>query len=180
MLPRVQQNRGDAEAGLAYRDETPAFFAAVDSGAAPSAPPARAKRCQSARPAIAPNVNTPPDESTARQRGSLHVRLRRAGIAILIGGLVAAFLIHLSSGPPTGADAASGNSPLDDYNVERIGGKAAVYAARFNQWIGGLWHGRPLAYTVAAIAVAVALLCLWIADLASVPVADEPASRPGD
>jgi hypothetical protein len=44
-----------------------------------------------------------------------------------------------------------------------VGGMAAVYAARFNRWLAGLWHGRPLAYTVAILSVAIALLCFMVA-----------------
>jgi hypothetical protein len=50
-----------------------------------------------------------------------------------------------------------------EYNIERIGGMAAVYAARFNRWLAGLWHGRPLAYTVAVLSVAIALVCFCVA-----------------
>jgi hypothetical protein len=51
---------------------------------------------------------------------------------------------------------------------------AAVYAARFNRWLAGLWHGRPLAYTVAVLAVAIALLCFLVARMVFVRLPSEP------
>ena len=32
--------------------------------------------------------------------------------------------------------------------IERFGGKATLYAVRFNEWLSTLLHGRPLAVTV--------------------------------
>jgi hypothetical protein len=61
-----------------------------------------------------------------------------------------------------------------EHNLELMGGKAAVYAVRFNQWLAGLWHGRPLAYTVAVLAVAIALVCFWMPRLMSGPLPSEP------
>ena len=44
-------------------------------------------------------------------------------------------------------------------DLERIGGKAAVAAAEFNEWFDGLWHGRRLAGTLAVLAIGASLLC---------------------
>lgn len=41
--------------------------------------------------------------------------------------------------------------------IERIGGKAAVFANDMNRWLASLWQGRTLAYTIALITAAVAL-----------------------
>jgi hypothetical protein len=49
--------------------------------------------------------------------------------------------------------------------VERLGGMSAVYALEFHRWFLSLWHGRRLAYTLAALSAAVALLCFYIAGL---------------
>ena len=98
----------------------------------------------------------------------LRVRFQHLGVTALVVGLVAAALIYAfvdDAGPDAAAEIASGR--VYEYNIERIGGKSAVYAARFNQWLGSLWHGRTLAYTVAAIAVAVAVICLLAAHFAT-------------
>ena len=61
-----------------------------------------------------------------------------------------------------------------EHNLELMGGKFAVYVARFNQWFADLWHGRPLAYTVAVLAVAIASVCIGVARLMSVPSPSKP------
>ncbi|HEY5365832.1 MAG TPA: hypothetical protein VIL19_05110 [Casimicrobiaceae bacterium] len=98
----------------------------------------------------------------------LRVGFQHLAVTALVIGLVAAALIYAfvdDTGPDAAAEIASGR--VYEYNIERIGGKSAVYAARFNQWLGGLWHGRTLAYTVAAIAIVVAAICLVAAHLAT-------------
>lgn len=42
-------------------------------------------------------------------------------------------------------------------DLERIGGRAAVFGTEVNQWVAGLWQGRSLAYTIAFVTAAVAL-----------------------
>jgi hypothetical protein len=108
---------------------------------------------------------TDPQSARPKQPLPLHVRVRYGGMAILFVGLVGAALIYIfaadDSSSRGAAEIASGR--LYEYNIERIGGMAAVYAARFNGWLAGLWHGKPLAYTVAVLAVATALLCFAVA-----------------
>jgi len=56
------------------------------------------------------------------------------------------------------------------------GGKANVLASDLRSWFNGLWHGRPLAFTVAAIAILVALAYRFFATpLPSTP--DEHAGQ---
>ena len=49
------------------------------------------------------------------------------------------------------------------YELERIGGKATLAANSINNWFAGLWHGRTLSYTVAAITIIFAALYYFIA-----------------
>ena len=42
------------------------------------------------------------------------------------------------------------------YELERMGGKAALVAHDFNKWFAGLWQGETLAYSVAVITIAIA------------------------
>lgn len=44
--------------------------------------------------------------------------------------------------------------------LERIGGKQAVLFDELLTWLGSLWEGRRLAYTIATLSAAVSL-CLW-------------------
>ncbi len=95
----------------------------------------------------------------------LHMRIRYAGMTILFVGLVSAALLYAFAPEDRSAEAAAAiaSGRVYEYNIERVGGMAAVYAARFNRWLAGLWHGRPLAYTVAVLAIAIALLCFMVA-----------------
>jgi hypothetical protein len=49
------------------------------------------------------------------------------------------------------------------YELERMGGKAALVANDFNKWFAGLWHGEALAYTVAVITMVIAAGYYFIA-----------------
>jgi hypothetical protein len=49
------------------------------------------------------------------------------------------------------------------YELERMGGKAAIVANDFNKWFVGLWQGETLAYTVAVITIIIAAGYYFIA-----------------
>jgi len=53
------------------------------------------------------------------------------------------------------------------HNLEVIGGKFAVYLDELNRWFSSLWHGRALAYTIAVIAIAIAVVCIRVGDMIS-------------
>ena len=38
-----------------------------------------------------------------------------------------------------------------------------MLAAEFSQWFSDLWHGRQLAFTVAILCTAIAILCFFVA-----------------
>ena len=85
-------------------------------------------------------------------------------VAIVTAGFSGAFAIYL-----TAAEAAS--DPLAEfekskkfaYELERMGGKAALVANDLNKWFGGLWQGETLAYTVAAGTIFIAAGYYFIA-----------------
>jgi hypothetical protein len=105
----------------------------------------------------------------------LHAVIYYWGVAILLVGLVGAALIYVFAADDRDTDRATeiASGRMYKHNLELMGGKFAVYADQFNQWFAGLWHGRPLAYTVAVLAVAIALVCFWVARLMSVPLPNE-------
>jgi len=117
-----------------------------------------------------------PQYAPAEQRRPLHAVIYYWGVAILLVGLVGAALIYVFAVDDRGTDPADeiASGKMYEHNIELMGGKFAVYAARFNHWLAGLWHGKPLAYTVAVLAVAIALVCFWVARLMSVPLPGEP------
>lgn len=117
------------------------------------------------------------DLQSARPKRSLplHARIRYCGTAILLVGLVSAALIYIFAADDNTDRAAEIESArVYEYNIERIGGMAAVYAARLNRWLAGLWHGKPLAYTVAVLSVAIGLLCFAVARMIFVRLPSEP------
>jgi len=52
-------------------------------------------------------------------------------------------------------------------SIELFGGKAMIPMVRFNQWLGSLWHGERLAFTMGVLSIVVALACFWVARLVS-------------
>lgn len=98
---------------------------------------------------------------TSMRRGSLQARLYLASAFFVIAGLISAAIIYTTAPGPDSAVQFYGmaNSPQYEQQLERIGGTGAVVLAEFHQWFDGLWHGKPLAYTVAILCAAVASAC---------------------
>jgi len=73
--------------------------------------------------------------------------------AILLAGLGSAVLIYLTAGNapgnPLGLEPEDSRQYLHD--LELYGGKINVLVSEFMRWFGGLWHGKPLAFTVGCI-----------------------------
>ena len=84
--------------------------------------------------------------------------------SILAAGLGCAVIIYLTA-------AETPYNPFDEfekskkfaYELERMGGKAALVANDFNKWFAGLWQGETLAYTVAIITMVIAAGYYFIA-----------------
>ena len=106
----------------------------------------------------------------------LQIRLCWAGAIVLVAGLLAAIGVYVAatdeitslqgyeiSGGEVRAITAD-SSRRYRHELERNGGKMAVLMDDFMRWFGSLWHGRQLAYTLAFLAMAVSLLCFWVAD----------------
>jgi hypothetical protein len=108
---------------------------------------------------------------------------RRGAVGIIAAGWAAALVVYFTAKPvneyPLGYD------PLTDkkyvLELQRFGGKANVFSAELLQWWDRLWHGKTLAFTIAALAVLCAG-CFWVA--ATLPPIEEAAGDrphgPGD
>lgn len=84
--------------------------------------------------------------------------------AILLVGLGSAVAIYLTVGEaPVDPFAEFENSKKFAYELERMGGKAALAANGLNKWFAGLWQGETLAYTVAVITIIIAAGYYFIA-----------------
>ncbi|MEI7611646.1 MAG: hypothetical protein WCK63_01990 [Betaproteobacteria bacterium] len=97
------------------------------------------------------------------------IRLYLIGTAILLAGLLGAGSIYLTAtddqGDALGYEFIDGqayainasDSKMYRRELERFGGKAAIFADDLNRWFSSLWHGKRLATTVAALATLLAL-----------------------
>ena len=106
----------------------------------------------------------PLDMPAADEAGlPLHARIFYAGVFILVAGLIGAALIYwfTADGAAKKTEIEFANPRAYEFQIERLGGKATVYVVRFNEWFSGLWQGRQLAFTVAVLALVIALICFW-------------------
>ena len=91
-------------------------------------------------------------------------RLRLVTACLLAAGLGSATVLYLTAAPEAGNPL--GYEPADTKKylreLELYGGKANVLAAELTRWLDGLWHGRPLAFTVGSLTVVLAF-AFWLA-----------------
>jgi len=80
-------------------------------------------------------------------------------VLILVAGLVGAVVIYVRAGSDPGdlLEFSPQTSKKYLHDLELYGGTTNVLAVQLEAWLAGLWHGRSLAYTVAAIAAVVSL-----------------------
>jgi len=106
-------------------------------------------------------------------------RLRVVGTGILVLGLASALVIYwVASAAPAGPLGDQLGSKRYLHDLELYGGKANILQDRFRRWFDGLWHGRELAGTVAALAL---LTFLGIRFATSLPHAErKPPGPPRD
>jgi len=97
------------------------------------------------------------------------------GIVVLALGLSAAAVIYATADDEAdntmGYEIVNGvaypvatpNTKRYRHELERYGGKMAVVTDEFGNWFAGLWHGRPLACTLAVLTVALAGVIFLVA-----------------
>ena len=100
-------------------------------------------------------------QNTPQQHTPLQIRLYVASAVILLVGLIGAAIIYVTVPAEDSAELIYGIANNQQYLLElqRIGGTAEVAMAEFHQWFNSLWHGKPLAYTVAFLSVVLAGAC---------------------
>jgi hypothetical protein len=94
-------------------------------------------------------------------------RIRKAGIMVLMGGLLAGLIIYFSAPAEQERDMILGvdvRTNRDVLELEKMGGKSAVVMADFEEWFASIWHGRRLAYTVAVLSIGGFAGCYVMAD----------------
>jgi hypothetical protein len=90
--------------------------------------------------------------------------LRLASKVILVAGLLAGVVIYATAPRPA-------DNPLGDLEDSKVylrqmqlyGGEANVIGYEIRQWIGSLWHGKRLGFTVAVLGALVAGGCRFAA-----------------
>ena len=108
---------------------------------------------------------------------AIPARLRYAVALILVAGLACAAVLYVTAPPPSGD--AGGQRPDESKKylreMEVYGGKANLLATDLRQWFETLWHGRPLAFTVAFLTLLLAFLVLFF----GTPLPPSPPPIPG-
>jgi len=89
--------------------------------------------------------------------------VQRAGLAIFLVGLALAAVAWLHAGPDDEVDAVEHQREMQQ--LERLGGRASVQTAEFDQWLSSLWHGRRLAVTLAVLGLVVGGACWRVGGL---------------
>jgi hypothetical protein len=104
-------------------------------------------------------------QDTQDQHTPLQIRLYLASAVILLVGLIGAVIIFVAAPAEDSAEQIYGVTNNQQYlrELQRIGGTAEVAMAEFHQWFNSLWHGKPLAYTVAFLCVVLAGACILAA-----------------
>jgi hypothetical protein len=101
-------------------------------------------------------------------------RVRAVTRAILLAGFAGAAAIYAVNARPGAGDYALERTKLYRHDLEVYGGRANVLADDFREWFSGLWRGRNLAFTVAALTLLAALAYRFVA------TAPPPAGPDGD
>ncbi len=102
----------------------------------------------------------------------LATRWRIGGGAVLVVGGLAAATAWLRADAVPAVVLPLSRLKAQELALERIGGRFAVEAAKFQDWFAALWSGEALPRTILVLTSIVAALCFWIAH-----VADEGADR---
>jgi hypothetical protein len=102
------------------------------------------------------------------------LQVRRAGLVLIVAGLVAGAFVYASAGADADADALARQREMSQ--VERLGGTATVQAVKFDQWLGSLWHGRSLGVTLAVLGLVAGGLCRHVGALMDEDLDDYPSA----
>lgn len=102
-------------------------------------------------------------------------RLRGGVLAILAVGFASALGIYLTAQPPPANPLGYEPEDTKKYvrDMEVYGGKANLLASEVRHWLGSLWHGKRLAFTVVVLTVIAACAFAFFA----VPLPPETETR---
>ena len=89
--------------------------------------------------------------------------VQRLGLAIAACGLVAGAIVYATAASDPDADQVAQQREMRE--VDRLGGTATVQTVKFNLWLGSLWHGERLGWTLAVLGVVVGGACWKFGEL---------------
>ena len=133
----------------------------------------------------APCLHVEPSRPMPEKNARRQSRFNLIGTLVLVIGLAASAWIFVTAGddasdvigyqivdgksyPVTTAD-----SKIYRHDLERFGGKAAIFADDLTRWLSSLWHGRRLALILAVLTIAVSFACFRAAERTSPGMGDE-------
>jgi len=102
---------------------------------------------------------------------SSHRLVQRIGLAIVAAGLVAGAAVYATAGRDADVDAVARQRELRE--LDRLGGTAAVQTVKFDGWLGSLFHGQRLAFTLAMLGLVLGGACWHIGGLMGEEPLDE-------
>lgn len=91
-------------------------------------------------------------------------RFRLAAVVAAATGGAATLAVHFDPGPAPPITSFS-LTRAQELQLERIGGRFAVEAAKFQTWFDGLWVGPARERTYLVLTIAAVAACLWLAHL---------------
>lgn len=105
--------------------------------------------------------------------------IRRTGVVLLCGGLIAAVIIYATAPPDVKAGILGVDirTNRDRMQLERMGGKSYVMLKDLDDWFASLWHGRRLGITVGVLSAFGFLLCRGLARVEEDLAVDESQQR---
>jgi hypothetical protein len=114
-----------------------------------------------------------PYDGIQASRVGVRTRLNLIAFVISLVGLGSAVIIYLTfENPPERIFSAYEQSKMFRHEMEAAGGKLNMLTSDFMIWFDGLWHGKPLAFTIGWITVIISIMILYIAQ----NVSSEPRS----
>ena len=89
--------------------------------------------------------------------------VRRIGLSLAVLGLVSGAIVYVSASSGPDADPVAREREMRE--LARLGGTASVQTVKFDQWMGSLWHGQRLAFTLALLGLAIGGACWHVGGL---------------
>jgi hypothetical protein len=100
-----------------------------------------------------------------------HRLVQRLGLALAAIGLLAGTALVLTAHADPDADAVAQQREMRE--LARLGGTATVQTVKFDRWVGSLWHGERLGWTLGVLGLVVGGACWKLGELMGEDDAEE-------